>query len=99
LTREHTHLAVIEIDDLARVLKNRGDVAGDVELALAKPDEQRAPLSRADDLIRIPAGNDGDAVRPLHEIERVDDRVLELSVERGFDQVSEDLGVRLRLEY
>src|SRR6185295_7142228 len=89
---EHAHLAIVEIHDLARVLKNRGDVAGDVELALAKPDEQRASLSRAHDLVGILTRDHRDPVRPLHEIERVDDRVLELTVERRLDQVSENLG-------
>ena len=51
-----------------------------------------------DDLVRIAARDHRDAVRALHEIQRVDDRVFELSVERRLDEVREHLGVRLRLE-
>src|SRR5438105_10325236 len=50
---EHAHLAVVEVHDLSRVLEDRGDVAGDVELALAEAEQQRTSLARADDLVRI----------------------------------------------
>ena len=68
VARQHAHLAVVEIDDLARVLENRGDVARDVVLAFAEADEQRASLARADDLVRILARDHRDAVRALDEI-------------------------------
>ena len=97
-SRQNAHLAVIEIHHLARVLKNRRDVTRDVVLALAEPDEQRASLARADDLVRIAARDHRDAVGAFHEIQRVDDRVLELSVERRLDEMREHLRVRLRLE-
>src|SRR5437660_5449808 len=62
---EHAHLAVVEVHDLSRVLEDRGDVAGDVELALPESEQQRASLARADDLVRIARRDHSDAIRPF----------------------------------
>ena len=50
---QHRHLTVIEVHDLARMLENGSHVAGDVVLAFAETDEQRAALPGGDDLFRI----------------------------------------------
>ena len=41
---EFYHIAVVEIDDLAGIAQNRGDVRGDEILALAETEDQRAVL-------------------------------------------------------
>ena len=60
---EHGDIAVVEVDDLPRVRENGGHVARDEVLAVAEPDEQRAALARGDDLVRVVARDDRDAVR------------------------------------
>ena len=50
---EHRHVAVVEVDDLARVREDRRDVARDEVLAVADADEQRTALARRDDLARL----------------------------------------------
>ena len=92
---EHAHLAVVEIDYLTRVLQNGRDVARDVELVLAKTKQQRTSFPRGDDLVGIPAREHGDAVGTLHEVKRIDHRVLERVVIHGrFNQVSQHFRVR-----
>ena len=64
---EHAHLAVIEVHDLSRVLEDRRDVTGDVELALTETQQERTSLPGADHLLGIPRRNHSDAVCALHE--------------------------------
>jgi hypothetical protein len=45
------HLAVLEVDHVARVGEDRAHVAGHEVLAVADADEQRAALARRDDLV------------------------------------------------
>ena len=98
ISREDGYVAVVEIDDFASLGENRRDVAGDVVLAVPEADQQRAALSRRDDLVPVLAGDDGDAVRALNLPQGLDYRVLEVSVECFFNQVRDDFGIGLRNE-
>ena len=95
VARQHRDIAVVEIDDFARLRQNRRDVAGDVVLAVAEADEKRAALPRRDDLVLVLAGDDRDSVGAFDLPEGFDHGVLEISVERLFDQVSDDFGIGL----
>jgi hypothetical protein len=95
---EHGHVAVLEVDDLARVRKDRRHVGGDEVLVLAEPEEERAPLARGNDLVRVDRRDHGDPVRPLHLPQRLEHRILEVAVEALLDQVREHLGVGIRRE-
>ncbi len=93
------HLAVFEIDDLARMRENRRDVAGDEVLVFAQSEEQRASLARGDDLVGVDARDHRDAVRPLDLKQRFEHRILEIPVEALLDEVREHFGVGIGGEH
>ena len=92
---ENGEVAVVEVYDLSRLREDCRSIAGDVVLAVVQSDEQRAAFPRGNDLVRIFSRNDGDAVSPLDLPQRLDDCILEASVERFLDEVRQDFGVRL----
>ena len=54
VARQHRHLAVVEVDDLARVLRGSPPRRSRRSTRpVAEPDQQRAALARRDDLVRI----------------------------------------------
>src|SRR3712207_7283350 len=70
------------------LFRSRG-VARHEVLVLPDPEQERTPLARGDDLLRLRGVDHGDAVRPLHEVERLDHRVLEHAVVRSEEHTSE----------
>ena len=98
-------LVVVEIDGLARVRDDRGDVAGKEMLALSDAEHERTAAPRADEHAGHIRVNDSDAVGaddlPQRFADRLDERGLSFllpAVEGHPDQVGEDLGVGLGLE-
>src|SRR3989454_2757798 len=98
VTRKNRDVSVIQIDDLSGMRENRGDVTRDVVLAVAEPNQERTAFSCSDNLVSVPAGDDGYPVSPFDLPERLDHRVLEIPVERFLDQMRDDFGVGLRSE-
>ena len=97
--REHAHLAVVQVHDLSGVLQDRRGVARDVVLVVTEADEQRTAVPRADDLVGVAARDDGNPVRALNQVERVDHAVFErVAIHRRLDQMREHFRVRLGLE-
>ena len=95
---QHRDVAVVEVDDFPRLGEDRGDIARDVVLAVAKSDQQRASLPRGDDLVLVLAGDDGDSIGPLDLPERFDHCIFEVFVERLLDEMGDYFGVSLRSE-
>ena len=74
---EHGIVAVIEIDDLARQRDDRGSVGTRKHFTvLPDADQQRRAVSSHDDLVRVPARDDGDAVGPVDRAKRGGDSIL-----------------------
>src|SRR5690606_28262852 len=96
---EDRDLTVVQVDDLARLGQDRRHVARDVVfVAVADPEQERAPPPRRDDLPRLVAAEDRDPVRSLDLPQGRANRFLELPRVGLFDQVGKDLRVRLRPE-
>ena len=102
---EGNDLVVVEVDGLARVRDDRGNVARKEMLALSNAEHERAPAPRADEHTGNIRVNDGDAVGaddlPQRFAHRLDERGLSFLVaafEGHTDQVGEHLGVGLGLE-
>ena len=93
------HLAVVEVDDLARVPHDRRDVRSQVVDALADPHHQRAALAGADDRFGVVAVDDGHAEGPLDHAQGALDGLHQVPVVEVLHQVSQDFGVGLRLEH
>ena len=99
--RDHRHLPIVQEDDVARVAEDRGDVGGDEVFVLADADDDRRPVARRDDLLRVVGDISTSAKSPRT---RASARRTASSSERApFAQrarheVRDDLGVGLRLE-
>ena len=95
LRREHGDVAVGQEEHVARVGKNRGNVAGHEILALAQADDRRRPGARRNDLVRVRRGKNGqgiDAGELLHRFPHgVFERAAVLHV--LFHQVGDDFGI------
>ena len=98
VAREHHQLAVVEIDDRAGVLQQRGGVRGDEPLVLAHAHEQRRALPGRDQHARLVGRDEGEAVGAVHFAQRGRHRFLEVAVVVLAHQVREHLGVGLRGE-
>ena len=98
VARKNGDVSVIQIDDLSGMRENRGDVTRDVVLAVAEPNQERTAFSCSDNLVSVPAGDDGYPVSPFDLPEGLDNRVLKIPVERFLDQMRDDFGVGLRGE-
>ena len=93
--REHGDVAIVEVHDGPRVLEDRGGVGGDEIFAVADAQQHGRSLPRHDDLLGIVGGDDRQAVRADHVLERRDHARLERVARRVLDQVGERLRVRL----
>jgi hypothetical protein len=95
-------LAVVEVDDLARVPHQGGDIRGHEHLPGADAQDHGAPVAGHHELVRLASVHDRDPVCALHRAERRAHRLLEIArllLAGARDQVHEHLGVGLRLEH
>ena len=95
LGRYACDVPVLEVDDLARVGDDRGDIARDDGLVLPDADAERGALAGDDHLARMLRGNGGDAVGALDLFQGLGDGGEEVALVEGRDEVREDLGVGL----
>ena len=96
---EHDHVAVLHHRHPARVLQERRDGAGDEHLVLAVADHQRRLVAGADDDVRLaePDGAEGEVA--LQAADGGAHGAGQAAAVHGlFDEVGDDLGVRLRGE-
>src|SRR3954451_3958022 len=93
-------LAVFEIDDVARVGEERGDVGRDDVLVLAEADDERRAVLRGDDRARLGAVDHHQCEVAFELFQCLFDCVDELrpAFDLLFDQMGDDFRVRLRLE-
>ena len=92
--------AILEIDDVARVGEERRDVGGDDVFVFAEADDERRALLGGDDRARLVAVDHHQRVVAFELLERLADGVDELRpvLHVFFDEMRDDLGVRLGLE-
>ena len=93
LRRQHRDVAVVEVDDGARVLEQRRRIRGDQELALADAEQHRRPLPGDDDFPGLVGRHDGQSVRADDTLERRDHAGLKGLAGRLLDQVGQRLRV------
>jgi hypothetical protein len=93
-------VAVLEVDQGARHLQQRGGVRGGVMTVFAEPEQQGRAVARDDDALRLLFREDGDGVGAdqfgaggAHGGEEVG-----LRLQLVLDEVGDDLGVGLRGE-
>src|ERR1043166_5957270 len=93
-------LAVLQIDDVARVGEERRNIRRDDVLVLAEADDQRRAVLRGDDRPRLAAVAHHQRLVSFELLERLLHRVGELRpiLQVLFDEVRDDLGVGLGLE-
>ena len=96
----HGHLALLEDDLAARVRQNRRRIGGDVHLAFADPDDQRAcAVAREDQTLGLVARDDAERVGAAHFGERLAHGVFEIVfVVVHLDEMREHFGVGLAFE-
>ncbi len=100
LWREHRYLAITEEENVSSVLQNGGNIAGHEEFVLAQPYDDRRAKTRCDDLERITRGQSHECVRPAHYFHGFQNSFFKRRVFGIlFDQVSDDLSVRLGEEF
>src|SRR5262249_28674426 len=95
LGRQHAQLVVIEVDDLFGLADQGAGVAGQVVLAVADPDYQRAAETGTDDEAGEPRADDRQAVGSLEQYDRVAHRLHQVAIKAARDQVGDDLRVGL----
>ena len=101
--REDGHVAVGEEVDVARVVKNAGNVGGDEGLALAYADDDRRAEARGDNLVRLGGGENAQGKRAGEALDGAADGDFKRDGLAGgdrvvlhlFDEVGNDLGVGL----
>ncbi len=96
--REDRELLVFQIEDVPRMVQNRGDVRGDEILAFPDSDNQRAVFADRDDFVRLLDRDDAERVAALHHGGRFFDRLQQVALVEMVDQVRDDLGVGLRIK-
>jgi hypothetical protein len=96
--RDRRHIAVVEVDDALRRLDHRRDVAREEVAVGREADDQRAVLAGADHLVGMPAVDRGDREGPFEVVQRAPHGLGEVAVVVLFDEVRDDLAVRLGLE-
>ena len=69
LGREHGHLAVVEVHDLAGVAHDRGDVRGQEVFAVCDAHHERAALARAHHRAWLLRAHHSDPVRAFHAVQ------------------------------
>jgi hypothetical protein len=98
---DRRELAVVEVDDLAGVPDQRGDVGRHEHLLLPDAQQHRAAVAGDDDPVRVPGVQHCEPVRADDLPQRLPHRLLEVSGpggERGRHEVRDGLGVGLRGE-
>jgi len=99
---QHRVVAVVEVNDVARVGDHRGRVGADQVLAiLADAEQSGLPLRATTILFGVARGDHRDAVGALHLEQRRRDRILEgrgAVLEGVIDQMDDGLGVGLGAE-
>ena len=91
-------LAVVQDIDLSGMVDDGRDVGGDEILAIAKTDDERIVLLRADDGVRHRLIHDDEAVGAFDHGKDLADGGEEVSVIHLFEKVCHDFGVGIRLE-
>ena len=90
-------LAVLQVDDLAGVADERGDVRGDEHLAVAEAEHDRRAVAGDDQLVGVPRVEEDEPVGALDAAQRPDDGLFERGVvvlaQLGRHHVRERLGV------
>ena len=71
--REHGHLVVVHVADLAGVLDERGDIGGDHAEALAVAQNQGAGFAGGDELVRVGAAENAQGIGALNPGEHLGD--------------------------
>ena len=94
---DRRHVAVLQVDHLAGVADEGGDVGRGEHLVLAQAEHQRGAVAGDDELVGVLGVHHHEAVGALDPLEGADDRVLEggglVGRELGRDHVRERLGV------
>ena len=97
--RQHGHVAVFENHELSGVPEQRRDVGGDVVLALADAEDERAVLARGDqDAGRVSCEMTPIAYEPSISLTASRTASSKIALEVLLDQVGDDFGVGLGLE-
>ena len=98
--RDHGHLAIVEVDDLSRVLDDRRDVGCEEVLPIADPDHERAALAGPHDRSRLVGAHHRDPIRAFDVRERPPHGLFQVVARRGvlLDEVCEHFGVGFGLE-
>ena len=78
------HLAVVEVDHVAGELDERAGVAPDEVLALADAEQERAPVARHDELVRVVLRDGDDPVGPDDLRQRLPDGLGETQGSASF---------------
>ena len=99
LRGENREIAVVQIDDLAGVGGERGNVGSGKIAAVAKPDHQRTSVTRNDDRIGIIGAENGKAVGSVHPAEGGGDRLDEIARITFGNQIDKHFRVRFRNEF
>ncbi len=102
-SRQHRDFVVAEIEDVASVVEDRGDVGGDEVLVLTEADDDRRPLPHRDDLLWFVRREDREREEACHLRGGAPHGIFErhpvlTGADVLLDQVRDDLGVGLRHE-
>lgn len=92
------HLAVRQLEDPPGVRQHGGDIGRDEVALLRQPDNQRAGTTHRDDLVRMLGAQHPQGVGTLQPGDGRPHRGGEIPGIRLFDEVGDDLGVRLGKE-
>ena len=92
------HLAVRQLEDPPGVRQHGGDIGRDEVTLLRQPDNQRAGTTHRDDLVRMLGAQHPQGVGTLQPGDGRPHRGGEIPGIRLFDEVGDDLGVRLGKE-
>ena len=100
LLGDHREVALLQVDDVAGVREDGGDVGSDEVAMLAETHHQRARVLGDDQHLGKLLGDDGQRVGSSHVAERCAHRLgkLQSLLDLHLDQVGEDLGVGLGAE-
>src|SRR5438128_6872047 len=89
---------IVQVNDALAEAEQRRGIAGEVMLAVADADDQRAAEASADEQVGVARTDDRQAVGPLHHAEHMMDGLDQIAVIVAGDELGDDLAVGVALE-
>jgi hypothetical protein len=97
---DHREVAVGQEENVARVIKNRGNVGGDKIFVVAEANYKRRTVARGHDLVRLIHGDDGQSKDAGEFLDGLTNRLFQMRMltvagfeEVFFDQVGDDFSI------